>query len=147
MVALIRCGRRRTRAFCVAIIVWALLGIAFGMGFLTAIEEVFPIEMPWIAGRLALGPNTVVNGLFNLAVGILGVYSAYDPDKSAAFFWLVIINALLMVWDFASFWSLGKVSPSSVVSLCLGLFLAACALERCRGQTGYFDRHPVPEDE
>ena len=137
--------QKRTRAFCVAIIVWALLEIAFGMGFLTAME-VFPIEMPWIVGQLALGPNTVVNGLFNLAVGILGVYSAYDPNKSAAFFWLVIINALLMVWDFASFWSLGKVSPSSVVSLCLVLFLAACAWN-VRGQTGYFDKHPVPEDE
>lgn len=135
----------RTRTFCIIIMIWAVLEIAFGMGFLT-VMEFLPFDMPWVVGKLALGPNTVINGLFNLAVGMLGVHSAYNPQKSAMFFWLVIVNALFMVWDFASFWSLGKVSPSSVIALALVLFLAACAWN-VRGQTGYFDKHPVPEDE
>lgn len=137
--------QERTRIFCLIIIVWALIEIVFGMGFVTAVE-LLPIQMPLIMSQFALGPNTVVNGLFNLAVGILGVRSAHNPYKSAMFFWLVLVNALVMVWDFASFMSLGKVSPSSVISLMLVLFLAACAWN-VRGQTGYFDNHPIPEDE
>lgn len=138
--------QRRTRIMCLIMIVWAALEIAVGAGFVTLAQLGILAPLIELSGHVAVGINTLINGLFNLIVGILGVRSARNPYKSAAFFWLVIINAVLMSWDFASAWSHGSVSLSAVVSLLLVLLLAACAWN-VRGQTGYFDKHPYPEDE
>ena len=41
---------------------------------------------------------------------------------------------------------MGILDPASLVSLAVTFTYAACAWN-VRGQTGYFDRHPHPEDE
>lgn len=138
--------QRRTRIICILMIVWAVVEIAVGTGFITVAQLGLFAPIFELMGPILVGYNTIIGGVFNLVVGLLGVRSARNPYKSAAFFWLVIVNAVLMSWDFASAWSRGMVSLSAVVSLLLVLLLAACAWN-VRGQTGYFDRHPYPEDE
>ena len=135
--------QKRTRIFCLLTIVWAGIELAAGAGIIS-LRQLLPFDISWLTGQLAVGPNTLVGGLFSLAAGLLGIRSAYDPHKSALFFWLVIATTVLVVWDFASAWSMGLVSPSALTSLLCMLFLAACAWN-IRGQTGYFDKHPVPE--
>ena len=84
--------------------------------------------------------------MFNLIIALSGLWGAYNPRRITLFFWSAFLTALLSVWQVVSAWSMGQVDPAMVFSLVVVLAYAACAWN-VRGQTGYFDNHPKPEDD
>ena len=109
----------RTRWLCIALLVWAIL---------------------------ELGGYTIANGAVNIVVAILGLWGAYNPKRITVFFWLVVLDALLSSWSTASAVSQGQIDPATTLSLVIVLAFAACAWN-VRGQTGYFDNHPHPDED
>ena len=135
----------RTRYMCFALIAWALIEIGTGAGFLTAIKVGAIDTSSWIPG-LVFGPGTVVSGAVNLFVAICGIIGARNPKRITVFFWGVIGNTVLLSWQVASNCSVGVTDPFTVASLLISFAFAVCAWN-VRGQTGYFDQHPHPDDE
>ncbi len=136
--------QRRTRVLCLVYVVWALVEIATGAGFLTirAIGLFDPTEPVPI---MTFGSSTVVSGVLNLLVAFSGLWGAHNPRRITVFFWATLLAALLSSWQVASAWSMGEMDPAMVFSLAVTLVYATCAWQ-VRGQTGYFDNHPHPED-
>lgn len=119
---------------CVVGIVFIILAEFFGMKSFDLIPSI------------VLGGETLVAGVVGIAVAISGIIGAKDPRKITLFFWIVSLDGLLALWDLASKISQAQFNPAAVLTLVILLFLMACAWN-VRGQTGYFDRHPRPEDE
>ncbi len=136
--------QRRTRVLCLVYVAWALVEIATGAGFLTirAIGLFDPTEPVPI---MTFGSSTVVSGVLNLLVAFSGLWGAHNPRRITVFFWATLLAALLSSWQVASAWSMGEMDPAMVFSLAVTLVYATCAWQ-VRGQTGYFDNHPHPED-
>ena len=135
----------RTRILCLIYLVWALLEIAVGAGFLT-IRSIGLFDPTELVPNITFGGSTVLSGVFNLIIALSGLWGAYDPRRITLFFWSAFLTALLSVWQVVSAWSMGQVDPAMVFSLIVVLAYAACAWN-VRGQTGYFDNHPKPEDD
>ena len=76
----------------------------------------------------------------------MGLWGAYNPKRITVFFWLVVLDAVLSSWSTASAVSRGQIDPATTLSLIIVLAFAACAWN-VRGQTGYFDNHPHPDEE
>ena len=126
-------------------LVWALLEIAVGAGFLT-IRSIGLFDPTELVPNITFGGSTVLSGVFNLIIALSGLWGAYNPRRITLFFWSAFLTALLSVWQVVSAWSMGQVDPAMVFSLVVVLAYAACAWN-VRGQTGYFDNHPKPEDD
>ncbi len=135
----------RTHILCLVYLAWAAAEIALGVVFI-ALHLLGLPDPTDLVPLLSFGPSTVVSGLFNFAVALLGLWGAYNPQRITVFFWFAIVSAVLMAWQVASEWSMGRLDPASLVSLAITFTFAACAWN-VRGQTGYFDNHPHPEDE
>lgn len=135
----------RTRILCLIYLVWALLEIAVGAGFL-AIRSIGLFDPTELVPNITFGGSTVLSGVFNLIIALSGLWGAHDPRRITLFFWSAFLTALLSVWQVVSAWSMGQVDPAMVFSLVVVLVYAACAWN-VRGQTGYFDNHPKPEDD
>jgi hypothetical protein len=135
----------RTHVLCLIYLAWAVCEIALGLVFIAL--RFFGLPDPTtLVPLMTFGPSTVLSGSMNLVVALLGLWGAYNPRRIAVFFWFAIIAAVLVAWQVASDWSMGILDPASLVSLAVTFTYAACAWN-VRGQTGYFDRHPHPEDE
>lgn len=135
----------RTRWLCIALIAWAIVELSAGIGlFSLSFLDIFHLQE--FVPALSVGPYTIANGAVNLVVALLGLWGAYNPKRITVFFWLVIMDALLSSWSTASAVSQGKIDPATTLSLVIVFAFAACAWN-VRGQTGYFDKHPHPEDE
>lgn len=135
----------RTHWLCVALIVWAVIELSAGIGLLSlSFLNIFHLQE--FVPALSVGPYTIANGAVNLIVAILGLWGAYNPKRITVFFWLVVLDALLSSWSTASAVSQGQIDPATTLSLIIVLAFAACAWN-VRGQTGYFDNHPHPEDD
>ncbi len=137
--------QRRTRVLCLVYAVWALVEIATGAGFLT-IRAIGLFDPTELVPMLTFGSSTVVSGVLGLLVAFAGLWGAHNPHRITVFFWATLLAALLSSWEVASAWSMGMMDPAMVFSLAVTLVYATCAWQ-VRGQTGYFDNHPHPEDE
>ena len=126
--------------FVVAILL-SLVGIVF-----VVLAEFFGMKSFDLIPSIVLGGETIVAGAVGIAVAIAGITGAKDPRKITVFFWVVTLDGLLALWDLASKISQGQLNPAAVITLVILLFLVACAWN-VRGQTGYFDHHPHPEDD
>lgn len=134
----------RTHYLCIALVVWAVAEVATGAGFLT-LGHVGIFDLQAMFPSMVLGFGTVISGVINLVVAALGFWGAYDPRKSVLFFWATFLNALLLSWQAASLISRGQFDPLTFASLAISLVFAVCAWN-VRGQTGYFNNHPRPEE-
>lgn len=134
----------RTHYLSIALLIWGVLETASGIGIMV-LSALGLFEISDVAPGVTLGVTTVLSGVLNAAVAISGIWGAYDPRKITLFFWAVFINALLNSWQSASLWSQGQMDPTTLMSLVIALAYAVCAWN-VRGQTGYFDNHPHPED-
>lgn len=135
----------RTRILCLIYLAWAVLEIAVGAGFLT-IRSIGLFDPTELIPTVTFGGSTVLSGVFNLVIALSGLWGAHNPRCITLFFWAAFLTALLSAWQVASAWSSGEIDPAMVLSLVVVLVYAACAWN-VRGQTGYFDNHPQPEDE
>ena len=136
--------QERTRLMCFALIAWALVEIAVGVGFIT-LSNLGMIDLSQVFPNTRFGPTTLISGVFNLVVAGFGLYGAYNPQRITLFFWAVFLNAMMSSWQVASAWSSGEFDPATTASLAIALAFAVCAWN-VRGQTGYFDNHPKPDD-
>ena len=135
----------RTDWLCIALIAWAVLELSVGIGlFSLSILDIFHFQE--LVPTLSVGPATIANGVVNLVVALLGLWGAYNPKRITVFFWLVVLDAVLSSWSTASAVSRGQIDPATTLSLIIVLAFAACAWN-VRGQTGYFDNHPHPDEE
>lgn len=134
--------QERTRLLCLALIAWAMVELAVGCGIITLVS-IGIIDPAVLFPNLRFGPSTVISGVLNLVVAAFGLWGAYNPRRITVFFWAVFLNALLNSWQVASAWSAGEYDPATTASLLIGLAFAVCAWN-VRGQTGYFDNHPMP---
>lgn len=135
----------RTHWLCVALIFWSIVELGVGIGlFSLSFLGIFHLQE--FVPALNVGPYTIANGILNLIAALLGLWGAYNPRHITVFFWLVILDALLSSWSTASAVSQGQIDPVTTFSLVIVLAFAACAWN-VRGQTGYFNKHPHPEDE
>ncbi len=135
----------RTRWLCLALLVWAILELSGGIGlFSLSVLNIFHLQE--LVPALSVGPYTIANGAVNIVVAILGLWGAYNPKRITVFFWLVVLDALLSSWSTASAVSQGQIDPATTLSLVIVLAFAACAWN-VRGQTGYFDNHPHPDED
>ncbi|WP_251197599.1 hypothetical protein [Anaerotardibacter muris] len=137
--------QRRTYYACVVMFALAVLLCVVGVVFMV-LAEFFGMKSFDLIPSIVLGGETLVAGVVGLAVAISGLIGAKDPTKITLFFWIVSLDGLLALWDLASKISQGQLNPAAVLTLAILLFLVACAWN-VRGQTGYFDQHPHPEDE
>lgn len=137
--------QRRTRALCILLLIWSLFELASAAGFITAFN-VSGFDIGSVLPGLTVGQGTLVAGLINLVVSICGIIGAHNPKNITLFFWAVVANTVLLSWQVASNWSVGKIDPYTLVSFVVSFAFAICAWN-VRGQTGYFDNHPYPEDE
>lgn len=135
----------RTRFLSFALLVWAVFEIASGAGIIV-LDELDVLTVSELVPGITLGTTTVLGGVFNLAVALAGLWGAHDPKKITLFFWTVFIEALLNCWQAASLWSQGQMDPTTLMSVVISLAYAVCAWN-VRGQTGYFDNHPHPDEE
>lgn len=134
----------RTRILCLIYAAWAVAEIAVGAGFIT-IRAIGLFDPTDLIPNITFGGSTVVSGVLNLIIALSGLWGAHNPRRITLFFWVSFLVALLSAWAVASAWSMGEVDPAMVVSLAVVLVYAACAWN-VRGQTGYFDNHPHPND-
>lgn len=135
----------RTRVLCLIYAAWAVLEIAVGAGFLT-IRAIGLFDPTELIPNITFGGSTVMSGVFNLIIALSGLWGAHNPRRIVLFFWAAFLAALLSAWQVASAWSMGEIDPAMVFSLAVTLVYAACAWN-VRGQTGYFDNHPHPEED
>lgn len=135
----------RTHYLCLIYLAWALLEIAVGAGFLT-IRSIGLFDPTELIPTVTFGGSTVLSGVFNLIIALSGLWGARNPRRITLFFWASFLAALLSAWQIASAWSMGEIDPAMVLSAVVTLAYAACAWN-VRGQTGYFDNHPHPEED
>lgn len=136
--------QRRTFYCCLVMFVLSVVSLVLGIVFIV-LAECFGIKSFDLIPNVVLGGETLVAGIVGVIVAISGIVGAKDPKKITLFFWIVTLDGLLELWDLASKISQGQVNPVAIVSLVIVLFLVACAWN-VRGQTGYFDHHPHPDD-
>ena len=137
--------QRRTHYSCLVMLAIAVLLCAVGIAFIV-LAEFFGMKSFELIPSVVLGGETLVAGVVGIAVAISGLVGAKDPTKITLFFWFVTLDGLLALWDLASKISQAQLNPAAVLTLAILMFLVACAWN-VRGQTGYFDQHPHPEDE
>lgn len=137
--------QRRTRTLCILLLVYASLEIAAGIVFV-CLGQFAQFYLSDVAGGISITLETLVFGCYNLVMALLGLHGAKNPKKIGLFFWAILINAVLMSWQVASDISVGQLEISSLITLIICMAFAVCAWN-VRGQTGYFDNHPMPEDE
>ncbi len=136
--------QRRTRVLCILLLVYSVLEIAAGIVFV-CLAQFAQFYLSDVAGGLSITINTLIFGCYNFVMALLGLRGAKDPKKIGLFFWAILINAILMSWQVASDISVGHLEMSSLITLIICMLFAVCAWN-VRGQTGYFDNHPMPEN-
>lgn len=136
--------QRRTRTLCMLLLVYATLEIAAGIVFV-CLGQFAQFYLSDVAGGLSITLDTLVFGCYNLVMALLGLRGAKDPKKIGLFFWAILINAILMSWQVASDISVGHLEISSLITLIICMVFTVCAWN-VRGQTGYFDNHPMPNN-
>lgn len=137
--------QRRTYYSCLVMFAISMLLCVVGIVFII-LAEFFGMKSFELIPSIVFGGETLVAGVVGLAVAISGIIGAKDPSKITLFFWFVTLDGLLALWDLASKISQAQLNPAAVLTLAILLFLVVCAWN-VRGQTGYFDHHPHPEDE
>lgn len=73
----------RTRILCLIYLVWALLEIAVGAGFLT-IRSIGLFDPTELVPNITFGGSTVLSGVFNLIIALSGLWGAYNPRRDYA---------------------------------------------------------------
>lgn len=136
--------QRRTRVLCLIYFVWALVEVGVGAGFI-AVRQGGIFDIAEHLSVITLGESTIISGFVSLVIALSGLWGAHNPKRITLFFWVTLLSAVLYSWYVASAWSTGQLDPVMVASLAITLIYAACAWN-VRGQTGYFDNHPKPED-
>ncbi|MEF9925348.1 MAG: hypothetical protein RR572_07105 [Raoultibacter sp.] len=142
---------------CLVMVAWAVLGLLLGVGMilfaqfadLSGIQGVDAvIRTPEDAKSLLffMGVASIVGAFINVVSGFLGLRGAKNPKKIALFFWIALIDAVLTAWSLVSSISQGLIDVTAIISGAVIVVLAICAWQ-VRGQTGYFDNHPMPEEE
>lgn len=128
----------RTRILCLIYLVWALLEIAVGAGFLT-IRSIGLFDPTELVPNITFGGSTVLSGVFNLIIALSGLWGAYDPRRITLFFWSAFLTALLSVWQVVSAWSMARwILPwFSPLLWCLPMLLAlgTCVAKRVTSTT------------
>lgn len=135
----------RTRILCILLLVYASAEIIVGTVFV-CLGQFAHFYLSDVVQWISISANTLVFGIYNFVMALLGLRGARNPQKIGLFFWAILINAVLMSWQVASDVSLGQVEITSAITLAIVFVYAVCAWN-VRGQTGYFDNHPKPEDE
>lgn len=136
--------QQRTRVLCLFLVAFAALEIVVGAGLFT-LSSVGIFDFAKLLPDVRVGATTITSGVINLVVALSGLWGAHNPRKITLFFWAVFVNALMSSWAVASAWSMGKYDPAAFTSVLVALAYAVCAWN-VRGQTGYFDNHPHPDD-
>lgn len=136
--------QRRTFYCCAFMFVLSVVLATVGVVFVV-LAEFFGIKSIDLMPSVVLGGETLVAGIVGIVVALSGIIGAKDPRKITLFFWIVTLYGLLELWDLASKISQGQVNPAAIITLVIAMFLVACAWN-VRGQTGYFDNHPHPDD-
>lgn len=137
--------QRRTFYCCAFMFLLSVVLTTVGVVFMV-LAECFGIKSVDLVPSVVLGGETLVGGVVGIVVAVSGIIGAKDPRKITVFFWIVTLYGLLELWDLASKISQGQVNPAAIITLAIAMFLVACAWN-VRGQTGYFDNHPHPEDD
>lgn len=126
------------------LVAFAALEIVVGAGLFT-LSSVGIFDFAKLLPDVRVGATTITSGVINLVVALSGLWGAHNPRKITFFFWAVFVNALMSSWAVASAWSMGEYDPAALTSVLVALTYAVCAWN-VRGQTGYFDNHPHPDD-
>lgn len=137
--------QRRTRVLCILLLVYGCIEVASGIVFV-CLGYGLGFWLGDVAGGLSIRLQTLIFGVYNLMIALLGLRGAKDPKKATPFFWTVLANVVLMAWQLASEISLHVFELSSMITFVVMFAFALCAW-KLREQTGYFDNHPMPEDE
>lgn len=137
--------QRRTRVLCILLLIYASVEVASGIVFV-CLGYGAGFWLDDVSGGLAVRLYTLLFGVYNLIIALLGLRGAKDPKKVTLFFWAVLVNVVLMSWQVASDLSLGVYEISSIITF-VGMFAFAVCAWKLREQTGYFDNHPMPEDD
>ncbi|MEG0070404.1 MAG: hypothetical protein RR671_00205 [Raoultibacter sp.] len=144
----------RLKWLCMIMIVWAVVDLLIGIAMI-AFSYLVNEGFSGLLGMgvddvrslfLILGVASIVGAFVNVVLGFLGTRGAKNPQKIALFFWIALIDAVLTAWSAVSAASQGVADFAAIVSGAFIFALAVCAWQ-VRGQTGYFDNHPVPEDD
>ena len=119
-------SQRALKIICILLIAWAVILIAFGAfltfgsGFATGnIVDSQGATVDAAAMSIALGIGTVVGGVVNLIIALLGLRGAKNPRKIGAFFVLCIIGVVLGLISLGMSIAQGSFQWSSIVSLAL----------------------------
>jgi hypothetical protein len=133
--------------------VWASLELVLGIGFLFVAQFVpeellggmrvlMNLGVPAVKqAGLLLGTSSLIGAFFNVVIAFLGIRGSENPVRIAPFFWIALIDAVVIAWALASSITQGVIDPVSIVSSLFVIMLAVGAW-KVRKQTGYFDRHP-----
>lgn len=121
---------------CIGLIVWAIIEIGTGAGFLTAIK-IGILDTSVLFPGLVFGPGTVVSGLVNLFVAICGIVGARNPKHITVFFWGVIGNTVLLSWQVAQ-QLVVRIIRSLYNSIASHLICFCCLRLECAGSNGVF---------
>ncbi len=139
------------KRLCMLMLIWAcleVLGSALTFVLPVVLTQASPSALFNGAQEVPvslLGLTALFGAIFDIFVGFIGIRGAKNPQKIALFFWISLIDAVLTSWALASSISMGGVELTSLISSAFIIILAVCAW-KVRGQTGYFDKHPMPEE-
>ncbi|MEG0071766.1 MAG: hypothetical protein RR362_01735 [Raoultibacter sp.] len=145
------------KRLCMVMVVWAVLGLLLGVGLILFAQFADLSGIKGFEGNINtsedaqsllffMGVASIVGAFVNVVSGFLGLRGAKNPKKIALFFWIALIDAVLTAWSLIGGISQGVVDVTALISGAVILVLALCAWQ-VRGQTGYFDKHPMPEEE
>lgn len=127
-------SQRVLKIICILLVVWAIILIAFGAflafgsGFATGtIVDAQGATVDAATMSIALGIGTIVGGVVNLIIALLGLRGAKNPRKIGVFFVLCIIGAVLGLISLGMSIAQGSFQWSSLVSLALIIVCAVLA--------------------
>lgn len=127
-------SQKALKVISIILIVWAIVVILLG-GFMAAGSAVPGMSaqsidvggstMDMATAALAFGIGTVVGGVVNLIIGLLGLRGAKNPHKIGLFFALCVIGLVLGIVGIVMNIMQGAFQWTSLVSLAI---IAACTL-------------------
>lgn len=119
-------SQRVLKIISILLIVWAVILIAFGAfltfgsGFATGyVVDSQGASVDAATMSIALGVGTIIGGVVNLIIALLGLRGAKNPRKIGAFFVLCIIGVVLGLIGLGMGIAQGTFQWSSLISLAL----------------------------
>lgn len=127
-------SQRVLKIISILLIVWAVILIAFGafLAFGSGFATGYVVDSQGAAVdaatmSIALGVGTIIGGVVNLVIALLGLRGAKNPRKIGAFFVLSIIGVVLGLISLGMGIAQGTFQWSSLVSLALVVVCAVLA--------------------